>query len=146
MKISKNVLIAATFICLSLGLIFLIYLSILSRSVVSLDYASTIKLTPRSNDLINSNNAIVSASPTANPPGVYSKDMNVKIIGTGGDGLRIRAFAGLEETPMFLGAEGEEFKIIDGPEIFDSAIWWKIQSVENPSKTGWAVQDYLSQF
>ncbi|MDO9547043.1 MAG: hypothetical protein Q7J07_09900 [Pelolinea sp.] len=146
MKISKNVIIAAAFICLAFVFIFLIYLAFLSRVVISIDDGSTIKITPRSYDPLNSNDAMDSTTPTPNPPGVYSKGMHVQIAGTGGDGLRIREFAGLDKTPLFLGLENEEFQIIDGPEIYDSSIWWKIRSVENSSKIGWAVQDYLNQF
>ena len=146
MKISRNVRIASIFILLSLVIIFLVYLSFLYRSVVSIDDEHTIKITPRSNDPQNSNKTMISTSPTPNPPGVYSNGMQVHISGTGGDGLRIREFAGLEETPLFLGAEGEKFEIINGPEIFDNAIWWMIQSLENPNKQGWAVQDFLNQY
>ena len=94
---------------------------------------------------VKTDNELLIASQTPNLPGVFSVGMHVQIYMTGGDGLRIRSIAGFDGTPMFLGSEGENFEILEGPEIIDSTIWWKIASVSNPKKTGWAVQDYLSQ-
>ncbi len=79
-------------------------------------------------------------------PGVFSIGLDVQIIGTGGDGLRIRLEPGLEGTPLFLGREGEGFRIIEGPFLRDSIVWWKIESPNDANRSGWAAQDYLKVF
>ena len=76
-------------------------------------------------------------------PGVFGIGYPVVIINTGGDGLRIRNVPGLDSFPLFLGTEGEEFTIIDGPSLKDSIIWWNVESTNDPNRKGWAAQDYL---
>lgn len=76
-------------------------------------------------------------------PGVFGIDYPVMITNTGGDGLRIRNAPGLDSLPLFLGREGEEFIIIDGPSLMDSIIWWNVESTSDPNRKGWAAQDYL---
>jgi hypothetical protein len=111
-----------------------------------METTNNLKITAQLSQQINTLDDSESATQSPNPPGVYSVKMLVRISGTGEDGLRIRANAGLNEVTMFLGSEGEVFEIIDGPEIIDNSIWWKIQAIDNHSKFGWAVQVYLSQY
>jgi len=94
---------------------------------------------------IRSCNDLPQASQTPNLPGVFSVGMYVQISKTGGDGLRIRSIAGFDGIPMYLGSEGERFEIVEGPKINEGKIWWKIVSINNPQKIGWAVQDYFMQ-
>lgn len=143
MKISKNVIIAAVIISLILVFFFLIYQTLLTQSVIILTDTSTILITPRLESW--SSTKLLKASQTPNLPGVFSVGMYVHIFNTGGDGLRIRSFAGFDGVPLYLGQEGEEYEIIDGPQIKDSEIWWKIASKSEPQKIGWAVQDFLLQ-
>ena len=147
MKISRQVFIAAIIISLISVFFFFIYHTLLTQSIIILKDTSTIMITPRleSRNPTKSGNELLIASQTPNLPGVFSVGMYVHISKTGGDGLRIRSFAGFDGIPMYLGSEGEEFEIIEGPKINDSKIWWKIASIINPKKEGWAVQDYLMQ-
>lgn len=147
MKISRNVIIAAIIISLIFVFLFLIYLTLLTQSVITLTDAATILITPRLENWnsTKSSDGLLKASQTPNPPGVFSVGMYVQISNTGGDGLRIRSFAGFDGVPVYLGQEGEEFEIIEGPRIKDSEIWWKITSLSEPQKIGWAVQDFLLQ-
>ncbi len=147
MKISRNVIIAALIISLILVLFFLIYQTLLTQSVVILTDAATILITPRLENWnsTKSSNELLKASQTPNPPGIFSVGMYVHISNTGGDGLRIRSFAGFDGVPVYLGQEGEQFEIIGGPMIKDSEIWWKIASISETQKIGWAVQDFLLQ-
>jgi len=92
-----------------------------------------------------SSNELLKSSQTPNLPGVFSVGMYVHISKTGGDGLRIRSLAGFDGIPIYLGSEGEEFVIVEGPEINEGKIWWKIVSISNPQKIGWSVQDYFMQ-
>jgi hypothetical protein len=75
--------------------------------------------------------------------GVIAVGMNIKVSGTGNEGLRMRSGAGIDQQTMFLAQEGESFRIIEGPKILDSLIWWKIQALNDPNKVGWSVQDYM---
>ena len=76
-------------------------------------------------------------------PGVIALGMEIEVIGTGNEGLRIHQKAGIDQPTLSLAQEGEKFKIIDGPVVLDSLIWWKIESTNNPAITGWSVQDYM---
>ncbi len=147
MKIPKQVFIAAIIISLLFAFFFYIYQALLTESIIILKDTSTIMITPRlgSGNSKKSNNEVFKASQTPNHPGVFSLGTYVYISKTGGDGLRIRSFAGFDGIPMYLGSEWEEFEIIGGPKIIDSKIWWKIVSINNPQKIGWTVQDYLMQ-
>ena len=147
MKISRHVFIAASIIGLMLVFFFLIYQVFLTQSHIILKDTSTIVITPNldSWNSTKSSNELLVATQTPNPPGVFSVGMYVHIYKTEGDGLRIRSSAGFDGIPMYLGSEGEEFEIVEGPNINDSKIWWKIVSISNPQKIGWAVQDYLMQ-
>jgi len=147
MKISRHTFLAAIIISLIFVFFFIIYQTLLTQTKINLKDTSTILITPyrESSNSTKSSNELFKPSQTPNLPGVFSVDMNVRISNTGGDGLKIRSFAGFDVIPMYLGAEGEKFEIIDGPTIRDSKIWWKIASISNPKKIGWAVQDYLMQ-
>ncbi len=76
--------------------------------------------------------------------GVIALGMTIKVTGTGNEGLRMRSGAGIDQTTLFLAQEGELFKIIEGPIILDSLIWWKIEGLDDPGKSGWSVQDYMA--
>lgn len=65
------------------------------------------------------------------------------IFGTGGDGLRLRYQAGLNSNVRLLGAEGELFEVMDGPETSDGYIWWYLESPDDRTRRGWAVVDFL---
>ena len=147
MKLSRPVLIAAIIISLIFTLSFIFFQIIISRSVIILNDTNTILITPQLGDLdaAETSGKLLQASQTPNLPGVFSTGMVVHIFQTGGDGLKIRSTAGFEGIPVYLGSEGEEFEIIAGPEIVDSKIWWKIVSISDPQKSGWAVQEYLTQ-
>ena len=68
---------------------------------------------------------------------------NVQISGTGGDGLRLRYTPGLESNVRLLGAEGEIFMVMDGPEEVDGYTWWYLENPEDRSRRGWAVAEFL---
>ena len=148
MKISRHVFIAASIIGLIFVFFFLIYQVFLTQSHIILKDTSTIVITPNldSWNSTKSSNELLVATQTPNPPGVFSVGMHIHIYKTEGDGLRIRSSAGFDGIPMYLGSEGEEFEIVEGPKINESKIWWKIVSISTPKKIGWAVQDYFMQY
>ena len=147
MKISRHIFIAALFISLIFVFFFFVYQIFLTQSTIFLKDTGTIVITPNLGNLnsTKSSNELLVASLTPNPPGVFSVGTHIHIYKTGGDGLRIRSIAGFDGIPMYLGLEGEEYEIVEGPKINEGKIWWKIVSISNSQKIGWAVQDYFMQ-
>ena len=146
MKISQHTIIAGVIISLMLVFFFAVFQIFLFQSKIVLKENSTIIISPQNGYLsfTQAGNKFPIASQTSNPPGVFSLGMKVHIFKTDGDGLIIRSSAGFTGIPIYLGLEREEFEIIEGPKIIDSEIWWRIASIEDPQKVGWAVQDYLN--
>lgn len=84
--------------------------------------------------------------PPSPQPGQFGIGALVQISGTGGDGLRLRTGAGLDNEVGFLGLESEVFQIIDGPQDVDGYIWWLLEAPydEGQQRRGWAVANYLT--
>ena len=87
-------------------------------------------------------------TPTTKPPdilpeGAISVGSFVKVVGTKGLGLNIRAAAGRGQTINFLANDAEMFEVISGPEVVDQLTWWQLQAPLDSSRTGWAAEEYL---
>jgi hypothetical protein len=83
-------------------------------------------------------------TPTPQPvDGQIALGSSVQISGTGGDGLRLRYSPGLESKVRLLGAEGEVYQVLDGPEEVDNYTWWYLESSQDPSRRGWGVAEFL---
>ena len=67
----------------------------------------------------------------------------MQVIGTGGDGLRLRTGPGLDYDQRFLGLEEEIFQVIAGPQQADGYTWWHLESPHDENRHGWAVSEYL---
>ena len=80
---------------------------------------------------------LLPAVPTEIGIGVY-----VKVSGTGGGDLSLRANAGTNYARLKIVAEGSVLKVLDGPVEADGYVWWKLQDVSD-GMVGWAVADYL---
>ncbi len=76
-------------------------------------------------------------------PGQIAIGMNVQVTGTSGEGLRLRSAPGLENQILKLGAEGELFRVSEGPQAADGYTWWYLFSLEDETRRGWAVADYI---
>lgn len=76
-------------------------------------------------------------------PGEIGVGSYIKIVGTGGDGLRLRADPGKNGTPLFLGMDEEVFEVKDGPREADNLTWWYLVSNYDPNRAGWAASEYL---
>jgi hypothetical protein len=77
-------------------------------------------------------------------PGAFGLGVYVQITGTGGDGLRLRSGPGLNDAQLFLGYDAEVYQIVDGPIQADGHTWWKLTAPYDATRTGWAVQDFLT--
>jgi len=67
----------------------------------------------------------------------------VKIVGTEGEGLRLRKDPTLNGEIIYLGVEDEVFLVSNGPEDQDGYLWWFLEAPVNETRNGWAVSNYL---
>ncbi len=81
--------------------------------------------------------------PTPVPAGAIGPGVYVQVVGTSGEGLRLRAGPGLDQEQLFVGLESEIFEVIGGPETGDGYTWWQLQSPHDQNRGGWAVGEYL---
>ena len=81
-------------------------------------------------------------TPTSQPITIGT---TIKVEGVGESGLNIRDVAGITtgSTILFLGDEGEQFTVLEGPQQSDGLTWWRIQNPKDLSRTGWAASQYL---
>ncbi len=77
------------------------------------------------------------------PPDVIAVGRYVKVVGTQGLGLRMRAEAGTSGEVNFLATDNEAFKVIDGPIAKDGYTWWHCEALLDKTRTGWAAEDFL---
>lgn len=68
----------------------------------------------------------------------------VKISGTEGSGLRLRAEPSTAKPMLFVGMDEEVFLVKDGPREADGYTWWYLQAPYDDSRSGWAVSQYLT--
>jgi len=67
----------------------------------------------------------------------------VRILGTEGEGLRLRSDPSLGGEIVYVGFEGEVFNVAGGPVEQDGYLWWQLEAPLNASLQGWAVSNYL---
>jgi len=146
--INKYTIIASILIaCLLCSFLYLLQIFVFPNFIFPSNENIDLQITSVSTDLYF--NEVQNKTPTSVPgipepgPGVFEVGMHIEISGTGEDGLRMRAEPGINEKIMFIADEGTQHRIVDGPVIMDSLIWWKIRSIENDGKEGWSVQDYF---
>ena len=72
-----------------------------------------------------------------------SVGMVVEVYDTGTTGLSVRPQPGTGGYLNFVAREGERFVIVDGPDSRNDYIWWKLEAVNDPDRSGWAASDYL---
>jgi len=84
-----------------------------------------------------------SPTPSPGPDEKIRVEGYVKIEGTGGDGLRLRAEPSLSGDINYLGLEDEVFRVLDGPVDQDGYLWWRLEAPANPGRNGWAVSNFL---
>lgn len=67
----------------------------------------------------------------------------VEVYDTGGTGLSVRPRPGTGGILNFVAYDGERYVIIGGPDSKNDYIWWELEDVNDPERSGWAVSDYL---
>jgi hypothetical protein len=85
------------------------------------------------------------ATPTVSPAiliGGY-----VRVTGTGGQGLNLRAGPGANYTRMTVAPEGRVLLVVDGPTVAGGSEWWQLADPEaaagDDAQRWWAVANYL---
>ena len=84
---------------------------------------------------------IVDATPTLSPD--IAVDSRVRVAGTEGQGLSLRAGPGTAYTRMDVALDGEVFIVTDGPTRAGGVTWWKLRDPTDPERSYWAVGNYL---
>ena len=82
-------------------------------------------------------------SPTT-VPGTIAIGVYVRISGTEGEGLRLRAAPGLNAEPLSLGKDSEVFAVREGPQEADGYVWWYLVAPYDETRAGWAAGDFLT--
>lgn len=59
------------------------------------------------------------------------------------DQLRIRPEPSLNNRELFFAVEGDQFRVVGGPERGSDLTWWQVEDPDDPSRAGWAAADYL---
>jgi hypothetical protein len=85
---------------------------------------------------------VATEAPQSAPDGL-SIGQDAQVFGTGGDGLRLRDTPGLTGEILFLGSEGEIYRVQDGPQQVDGYTWWLLVDPDDQTRQGWAVADFL---
>jgi len=80
---------------------------------------------------------------TATPISI-SLGATIAVEGVDEQKLNVRDVPGTRESSILFRADEEErFIIAEGPRQADGFTWWRIQDPSNPTRTGWAVSNYL---
>jgi hypothetical protein len=114
-----------------------------AQSTAVLSIISAMTMTPTLSNL--------PGTPMGNPeqpipsqlPGDILVGAYVQVIGTGGDGLRLRDQPGLNSTIRMIASESEVFKVDDGPVDSDGYRWWHLTGPFDETRQGWAVANFL---
>lgn len=83
------------------------------------------------------------AVPPSPLPGVLAPGALVQIVGTGGEGLNLRASPGLDTSIQYLGFESEVFTIVEGPVEEDGFTWWRLVGFSDQTRSGWGAANFL---
>jgi len=87
-----------------------------------------------------------SEAPVILPDGAIGINVYVKVTGTEGLGLRMRAAAGTAGDINFMAMDDEVFKVVGGPEVSDGYTWWQLEAPLDQKRSGWAAENYLAVF
>ncbi len=90
----------------------------------------------------------IPTSPTApqeipTPTGGIRVGDLVQVVGTGVEGLNVRAGPGVDQAVILLALDSEVFRVNDGPRETSGFVWWSLTDLLDPARGGWAVENYL---
>ena len=127
--------------------IFLARLRGISQNVSLAPVLTVIPLPIATDPVIASSTPKLSPTPTPTQPPDAPKDFAtgelVQVFGTQGEGLRMRANPNLAAEVLLLGLESEVFEVLEGPTGADGYTWWRLANPFDPTKHGWAADQFL---
>jgi hypothetical protein len=85
-----------------------------------------------------------STAPTTSPvasEGEIEPGVEVKVTGTGVDGLSIRSGPGKNYARLSIAGDGEILTVLEGPQEADGYRWWRVR--DDKGTVGWGVGDWL---
>lgn len=144
-------IIAAIFFAAAiLGIIFLLFRLTRPKPVISEPVATAVLTlipapthTPTPLPSPASAEATQTAAPLL-PPGTIGVGAYVKVTGTSGAGLRMRAEPGTDAEIHFMAMDEEVFLVIGGPVEKDGYVWWQLKASYDAKRTGWSAESYLN--
>jgi hypothetical protein len=86
---------------------------------------------------------ITTPTPSPVPQGGIGIGAYVRISGTSGQGVNLRAKPGTSSAILLVGMDAEVFLVKDGPVQADSFTWWYLQAPYDKNRNGWAVENYM---
>jgi hypothetical protein len=86
---------------------------------------------------------VTTPTPSPVPQGGIGIGVYVRISGTNGQGVNLRAKPGTSSAILLVGMDAEVFLVKDGPVQADSFTWWYLQAPYDKNRNGWAVENYL---
>jgi Rieske Fe-S protein len=139
------VLIGSLVVALLLVVGMILMLGPINRSAPGLDQVEAV-ITVIPNPTSTPTSTPTQPAPTATPAAndAIQTGAFVKIQGTGGEGLRLRAEPSLSASTNYVGLEDEVFRVLEGPEAQDGYQWWLLEAPASASRNGWAVSNYLA--
>lgn len=76
-------------------------------------------------------------------PDAIAIGVRISVSGTGNVGLSIRREAGVNAERVAVAQEGETLLIVGGPRVSDDYTWWFVRDELDPTREGWAAQDFM---
>jgi uncharacterized protein YraI len=67
----------------------------------------------------------------------------VRVVGTEGSGLSLREGPGPNYARVDVALEGEEFEVVEGPEVAGGIEWWRLRDPDGSRRDWWAAGNYL---
>lgn len=144
-----SIVAAIVFALLLIGVAYLIFLEQAGRAQpVQTTPQYQVTLLPAPTETATLSPTSVLATPTLAdvsilPPDVVAVGRYIKVVGTQGLGLRMRAEAGTSSEVNFLALDEEAFRIIGGPVAKDGYTWWQCEALLDKTRTGWAAENYM---
>ena len=132
----------------------LVLITLFSIGWTTPDHLQDFGFAPADLTIIPAPSATLNVTPTFTPdplivgtptlgPGVIGLGGYVQIIGTDGEGLRLRAEPGLNGELVFLGYDEEVFVVHDGSQNIDGYTWWYLVAPYDQGRAGWAADEFL---
>jgi hypothetical protein len=144
--LSLKVILGAIFfaICIFMVLLGLLW-SAKTKKIVEIPATALLNIIEAATETVPAPTLVASSPQQTSMPGAEIKIGDyVQVNGTGGDGLRLHATAGMSGEVKYIAIDTEVFIVKEGPIDADGYVWWLLQDPYTNDSVGWGVADYLS--